>query len=399
MRKITQKAVDNFSNKEIMLFIGARQAGKTTILKQLKEAVENKKQQTHFLNLEDPDFLTALNQSPKNLFKILPLNETRRSFVFIDEVQYLKNPTNFLKYLHDEHGDRIKLIVSGSSAFYLDQKFKDSLVGRKKIFFVRTLSFREFLLFKNEPELAKKDFASLAETEKDRLRRHYDEYLIYGGYPRVVLASDNEEKKEILREIVYSYIKKDIYESGVRQDEEFYKLLKILASQTGQLVNRSELAGTLRMSAPTVDHYFYILQKSFHLCLIKPFHNNIRKELTKMPKVFFYDLGLRNFLLNDFSMPSLRSDKGTLIENAVFRQLLEYYFDDEIKFWRTADGQEVDFILPDNRALEAKFDASQFKSKKYAKFLENYPQYQLSVAAYAVKEGRGAPLAREIWAL
>uniref|UniRef100_A0A7C4THL8 AAA family ATPase n=1 Tax=candidate division WOR-3 bacterium TaxID=2052148 RepID=A0A7C4THL8_UNCW3 len=133
------------NSDDILLLTGARQAGKTSILRFLQEELNEKKARTFFLNLEDPDYLRLINQSPKNLFKIFPISLKEKTFVFIDEVQYLKNPTNFLKYFYDEYQGKIKIIASGSSAFYLDKKFKDSLVGRKLIFPVRTLSFREFL--------------------------------------------------------------------------------------------------------------------------------------------------------------------------------------------------------------------------------------------------------------
>jgi len=301
IRNVTLHAQNRLKNDEILLFIGPRQAGKTTILKQLQTHLAENNEKVYFLNLEDPDYLDLLNESPKNLFKIFTVDLSRRTFILIDEIQYLKNPSNFLKYFYDEYAGKIKILVSGSSAFYLDKKFEDSLAGRKKIFYVRTLSFEEFLRFKNENDLAKivSESKAPALQEKEKISFYFREYLIYGGYPRAVLAPI-EEKTDILREIAYSYIKKDIYEANVRQDEIFYKLLKILASQIGNLVNASELALTLGVSKTTIDNYLYIMRKSFHLHLVSPFYKNMRKELTKMPKVYFADLGLRNFFSDNF---------------------------------------------------------------------------------------------------
>lgn len=380
IRDITIKAQKYLETDEVLLFAGARQAGKTTILKQIESRLREQNQKTYFLNLEDPEYLDLLNVSPKNLFKIFSFDLNKKNFVFLDEIQYLKNPSNFLKYFYDEYGGRIKIFASGSSAFYIDQKFKDSLAGRKKIFNVLTLSFREFLKFKKEDDLSQKDFRAVSLSEKEKIALYYREFMIFGGYPRVVL-SPLEEKTEILRDLAYSYIKKDVLEAGVKQEEVFYKLFKILASQAGNLVNTSELANTLDVSKSSIDSYLHIMQKSFHIKLVRPFFKNIRKELTKMPKVYFCDLGLRNFFVDNFKTFAARNDKGIILENAVFRQLLEKYDDSEIKFWRTANQNEVDFILKDSEAIEVKINPEQFKAKHYKVFLENYRNIKLLVAS------------------
>lgn len=379
-RDITRKAQKYLDNPEILLFIGARQAGKTTILRQLESFLKNRGDATYFLNLERLEYLDLLNQSPNNIFKIFTIDPKKKSFIFVDEIQYLKNPSNFLKYIYDEHWENVKLIVSGSSAFYLDKKFKDSLAGRKKIFFVPTLSFREFLRFKNENQLSVADFKNVGLADIERTSLYYREYMIYGGYPRVVLAP-LEEKKELLSEIAFSYIKKDIYEANVRQEEIFYKLFKILAGQPGFLVNSSELANTLGVSKTSIDNYLYVMRKSFHVCLLKPFFKNTRKELTKMPKSYFYDLGLRNFFANDFRSFEDRNDKGILLENAAFRQLLEKYSGDSLRFWRTIQKHEIDFIIDEKEAFEVKVNPEKFNEKNYKVFFESYPQINLFIVS------------------
>lgn len=384
IRNITLQAQKYFKDPETLIFTGPRQAGKTTILKQLQDLLHKENKKTYFLNLEDPDYLTLLNESPKNLFKIFPLDLKKKSFVFIDEIQYLNNPSNFLKYFYDEYQGKIKLLVSGSSAFYLDKRFKDSLVGRKKIFNVFTISFREFLRFKNEEELSVKDFEGVTLSEKEKINLYYREYIIYGGYPRVVLAP-LAEKSDVLRDIAYSYIKKDVFEANIRQEEIFYKLFKILAAQIGGLVNASELANTLGVSKSSIDNYLYVMQKSFHIKLINPFYKNVRKELTKMPKIYFLDPGLRNFLIDNFSPYDLRGDKGLLLENAVFRQLVERYDLNEIKFWRTVQKNEIDFIVKEKEALEVKAQPLQIREKNYKVFMENYKNFDFKVISLGAK--------------
>lgn len=386
IRDATIKAQKYLQNDEILLFIGARQTGKTTVLKQVKDFLEKKGEICHFLNLEDFEFLDLLNKTPKNIFKIVAFDLSKKNYVFVDEVQYLDNPSNFLKYIYDEYKDKIKLLVSGSSAFYIDKKFHDSLAGRKRIFNVLTLSFREFLRFKGEKRLSEMSFEKLGLADKEKILLYYNEYLVYGGFPKVVLSA-MEEKKDVLREIVYSYIKKDVYEAGIRQEDVFFKLLKILAGQVGSLVNACELACSLGVSKVAIDNYLYVMQKSFHLCFIRPFFRNIRKELTKMPKVYFYDSGLRNFLIDNFNLFRMRSDNGSLLENAVFRQLLERYPKEEIRFWRTVQNNEVDFIVGDKTVLEVKVNPKKFRKQDYGIFLKNYPDMGFTVVSFDVESG------------
>ncbi len=375
IREVTIKAKKYLESDEALIFVGARQAGKTTILHQLEDEIKDRPH--FFVNLEDKEISHLLDKSPKQIFQILPVNLKKRTYIFIDEIQYLKDPTNFLKYIYDQYQSKIKLIVSGSSAFYLDKRFKDSLAGRKKIFNVYTASLKEFFIFKQSDNLTKKKFSELTFIEKDKFKELFSEYLIFGGYPRVIL-SPIEEKKEILRDIVYSYVKKDIYEANIRQEEIFYRLMKILAQQIGNLVNSSELSVTLGVSKSAIDNYLYVMQKSFHISLIRPFYRNIRKELTKMPKIYFYDLGLRNFLVNDFEPFLLRDDQGQIMENYFFRHLISQYYVDQIKFWRTVDGAEVDFVVED-RAFEIKVNKKLAKTSKYKLFQKKYPKIKFEI--------------------
>jgi len=363
------------------LIIGARQAGKTTILRQLEEIIKTQNSSSYFLNLEDPEYLALLNESPKNLFKIFSFDLKQKTFVLIDEVQYLKDPTNFLKYFYDEYKQNIKIIATGSSAFYLDRKFKDSLAGRKKIFTLPTLSFKEFLRFKGEEELSKKDFEKLSLAEREKVIFNYQEYLIYGGYPKVVLSTLSE-KEEVLKDLAYSYIKKDIFEANIKQEEVFFKLLRIIASQIGSLINATELASTLDVSRTTIDDYLFLMQKSFHIGLVKPFYKNIRKEITKMPKAYFMDLGLRNFLLKDFKSFAGRTDSGQILENVVYKELLKSYEPEDIKFWRTVQKQEIDFVAGGKFAYEVKVNSKSFKSGNYKTFATSYPEIKFFIVSF-----------------
>jgi uncharacterized protein len=210
-REVLTNILAQVDQKELILLTGARQTGKTTLLKQVQSRLSEDKP-SFFLNLENLEFVKLLNNSPENLFKIFPLNKkfAGRQYVFVDEIQYLDNPTNFLKYIYDEYNEQIQLIVSGSSAFYIDEKFRDSLAGRKRIFYIYPLSLRDFLIFKGRSDILEflpKSFSSdnlkfssqLPLVFKKDLEILLEELMIYGGYPRVVLAQKTEEKKGCLR--------------------------------------------------------------------------------------------------------------------------------------------------------------------------------------------------------
>lgn len=331
------------------------------------------------------DILSILDQHPFHLLNYLPDAEGRM-IIFIDEIQYLKDPSNFLKLLHDEHAARIKIVATGSSAFYIDDHFRDSLAGRKRAFQLLTCSFDEYLQLTGKNDL-------LAELQRivinkdaktihlQDLQREWQSFMIYGGYPAVITEPDIKEKIEKLREIRDSFVKRDILESGVRDETAFFHLFRLLAAQSGCLVNVHELSGTLRIKGDTVTNYLRILQKCFHLALVKPFYRNLRKELTKMPKGFLLDTGLRNSLLNNFQTIQERVDKGELWEITCFRALADGFGWDAVYYWRTADGNEVDFILPEIKspfALECKYDETLIRQSKYRKFKDAYPGIPLN---------------------
>ncbi|HAH56780.1 MAG TPA: AAA family ATPase, partial [Bacteroidales bacterium] len=297
------------------------------------------------------------------------------------EVQYLDDPSNFLKLLYDEYAAKIKIIATGSNAFYMNDHFRDSLAGRKKLFLLYTCAFDEYLEMSGKQELheelgriqTKADYKS---TRIELLLIEWEKFIIYGGYPAVITESDTEAKIDRLKELRDSFVKRDILESGVQNENAFYKLFHLLASQTGNLVNINELASTIQIKNETVANYLTILQKCFHISLVKPHYNNVRKELIRMQKVYLLDTGMRNSLLNNFRPLALRADHGELWENIVYRLLIGKYGIDEVYYWRTSAGNEIDFVLPrisQPKAIEAKYDKNQVNINKYKLFSSAYP--------------------------
>ncbi len=386
-RKLFSDLQAHLQKKEFSIITGARQTGKSTLLRQLEEYCKENGIPVIFMNLENKVILGEMNLSPINLLKFLPETD-QKVVVLVDEVQYLDDASNFLKLLYDEYAGKIKIVATGSSAFYMNNSFRDSLAGRKKLFLLYTCAFDEYLEISGKKELVEElGRIHSKETYKSTLIAtlliEWEKYMIYGGYPAVITEPDRDAKMDRLRELRDSFVKRDMLESGVQNENAFYKLFLLMASQTGNLVNVNELAKTLLIKNETVVNYLAVLQKCFHIALVKPYYSNIRKELTKMQKVYLLDTGMRNCLLNNFQPVAQRTDRGELWENTVFRLLADKHGMDEIQYWRTAAGNEVDFVLPRNvhlKAIEVKYDKRQLKLSKYKLFTSAYPEMPLHFA-------------------
>ncbi|MEA3445842.1 MAG: ATP-binding protein [Bacteroidota bacterium] len=383
-RLLYSTVIDNLKTKHILLIIGARQTGKTTVMNQVRNELKKKKKTTFFLTMEDKKMRKLLDQHPDNLFQIIPpINKKATNFIFIDEIQYLEDPTNFLKYHSDLNKHNLKFIVSGSSSFYIDEKFSDSMAGRKRLFELNSLSFEEFLQFKDREEFVNYlNIGKLPILYEKELQTLMSEYVIYGGYPEVVTSQNIDDKKATLKELANSYIKKDALEANLKNTETYFHLMRILAFQTGSLTNASEIGRDLKISTPTIEKYLNVMRKVFHISTIQPFSGNFSKEIRKMPKTYFNDLGLRNYFVRDFSPLPLRNDIGALFENFIFRRFLDNYDILDIQFWRTQKMQEVDFVIQQKKAFEVKFSEKNIKPKKYEYFQSKYPNINLEFLTF-----------------
>jgi uncharacterized protein len=351
-RHIFNELKDHLDKKEISLIIGPRQVGKTTIMLALKEHLESKKLKTLFLSLDfenDKKFFS----SQENLINKLSLEfGDEKGYVFLDEIQRKEDAGLFLKGIYDRNLP-YKFIISGSGSVELKEKVHESLAGRKLIFEMRPISFFEFVNFKTDYRYENKldDYFSL---EYERGINFLEEYMNFGGYPRVILEKTLADKIKIIDEIYKSYIEKDIsYLLKIEKLDVFSSLLKILASQTGKLLNYSELSHTLGVSLPTVKNYIWYMEKTFILERMSPFFRNLRKEITKSPVVYFYDLGLRNYMLGRFGQVSGQDEFGFLFQNLMFNKLKESarFSGIKINFWRTKEKAEVDFIIDKGKEI------------------------------------------------
>ena len=373
-RTLFEELKNHLDKKEISLIIGPRQAGKTTLMLWLKDYLEKRGERTLFLSLDfERDQPYFLSQGAL-LHKIRLELGDKKGYVFIDEIQRKENGGLFLKGLYDLNLP-YKFIVSGSGSMELKEKIHESLIGRKRIFELNTLSFQEFVNFRTHYQYRDKlrDFFAV---EKERTKELLWEYLNFGGYPRVVLEETLEEKRKIMDEIYRSYIEKDIsYLLRVEKIEAFTALIKILASQTGKLINYTELSSTLGISLNTVKNYLWFAEKTFLIRRVTPYFRNIRKEITRSPVVYFYDLGLRNYSLGLFGNLSSPPQFGRLMQNLVLNILQEKlrFRGGEIHFWRSKDKAEVDFVVQFGERIfpvEVKF--KELKKPETSRSLKNF---------------------------
>jgi len=371
-RKIFDKIQPYFGDDTILVLLGARQVGKTHLLHYIDNYLQQQSHKTLYYDLEYPDLLNLLNQGVDAFIVDLGSRgyvKDEPIFVFIDEIQYLENPSSFLKIIADHHKN-IHLIVSGSSTFDIKTKFTDSLVGRTLNFEIFPLSFSEFLTFKESPYT---NITNLSTAGLAHIKMLYREYLTYGGYPKIVLEANAVKKKQHLLQIIDTYVRKDIRDLGdVIDISKFNSMLKVLSAQSGQLLNVSSLARETSISEPTLHKYLSLLEETFILKRVTPYSHSPSVEISKNPKVFFLDSGLQSLLwLGDFQSTLL----GNIFETNVYSELVKAYGRESIHFWRTKSGQEIDFIIEQGSSLtpiEVKTNFGQYHSRTLSQFSTRY---------------------------
>lgn len=344
-RRLLSSLTAHLDQPEITVLVGPRQSGKTTILKRLESELRAGGRKTLWLNLDFEDDFRHVASQGSLLQKIQLELGSGGGVVFIDEIQRRENAGLFLKGLYDQ-GLPWKFVVSGSGSIELKEKISESLVGRKRLFELSTVSFGEFADFRTGYRYTDR-LRDYFRTEPSKTDQLFREYLMYGGYPRVVLADTHQEKMATINEIFRSYLEKDIvYLLRVEKSESFSNLVRFLASQSGKMVSYSELSATLGLSLATVKLYLWYLEKTYIIDKVTPWYTNIRKEITKAPVYYFRDIGLRNFAAGSFGALS-DSEAGFAFQNVIHAMLKERFplADSTIHYWRTKDKAEVDFVL------------------------------------------------------
>ena len=337
-------------NKVILLY-GPRRVGKTTLLKEIISNLKNK-EKIKFVNGE-----IAIIQDELSSQSILKLKEFigGSSLLIVDEAQKVPNIGLNLKIIVDNIPN-IKVIASGSASFALAQKVGEPLTGRKKTVHLYPVSAKELI--------STKDLLSYREMRES--------HIIFGGYPELFQLKTKEKRQEYLRELVDSYLFRDILEmENVKNPKKIRDLLSLLAFQIGKEVSLSELANALDLHIDTVYRYLDLMEKFFIIINIRGFSRNLRKEITKTSRYYFYDNGVRNALINNFNPFNLRNDVGELWENFIVMERLKKQASESIfsnnYFWRTYDQKEIDFVEERDGKLfgyEIKWNTKKYKEPK-----------------------------------
>ena len=361
-RLILSKLQEELTRPEILILLGPRQVGKTTLLKMLQDYALEKGYQTAFFDLEQPQILSGFNRSNKEI--IQKIVESGK-IIFIDEFQYVANISKIFKSIFDS-GKKIKIICSGPSSLEIHKHLQESLAGRR-------FSYRIYPLTFSELKPALKNYS-------------LEDYLKFGGMPGLTQTDSDERKQQVLNELLGSYILKDV-KSLVKEENirAFNHLLYLLAENQGSTISANSLAVEVGMSPKAINHYLEILEQTYVNYRIYSYSKNLGNELKKSCKTYLYDLGIRNALLKDFS-GSDRKDYGIILESFVFLKLQAILQPNmEVKFWRTKDGGEVDFILlKDRRPIPIEVKATVQKSEipsGLKRFLNRYPDVK---SAYVI---------------
>ncbi len=360
-RSLTEKIKSKLFTGKVIIVLGARQTGKSTLIKHIQNKTDRK---TLFLDCDDSQTRSMLqNQTTINLMRLVGDNE----IVFIDEAQRVENIGLTLKQIHDNNS-KCQIIVSGSSSFYLSNKINEPLTGRKWEFNIFPFSFTEM-----QNHNSWFDEVRLLETR-----------MIYGSYPDVINNFGNEE--EILRNLTVSYLYKDVFAfQDIRKPQLIEKLLQMLALQLASEVSYNELANTLNVSINTIEKYIDLLEKAYVVFRLPSFSRNIRNELKKSRKIYFYDNGIRNSIISNFNSLNLRNDTGQLWENYLVseRKKRNEYQNNFVNcyFWRTKQQQEIDYIEEKNGKLYAfEFKWSEKKKGFLPKtFSDAYPESEFLI--------------------
>ncbi len=391
-RTLTEELEKWMERKEIIAIKGPRQAGKTTLLKILKEYLITQKNISPssiiYITFEDRDILDAFSKDPKEFIGSYLAKEPDSKFYFlIDEFQYLEDGGQKLKLLYDTY-ENVKFIITGSSSLEITEHTAKYLVGRVFSFYLYQFSFLEYL--QTKPKNMQNVYEEASKRINDFLDRgkslgvkedifvkdfshSFEDFIIFGGYPEVIKAKDFETKRIILKNIYDTYITKDIVGLlRIKDVSGFRTVVSLLANQIGNLLNLQTLASDSGSYFRQLKQYLSILEETFIIRNLKPHFKNRTTELKKNPKVYFIDTGLRNWTINNFNKLEIRADVGNLVENVVLSSLYEKG-NEEIRYWRTLGQAEVDFILkhPD-KIIPVEVKYSPLKSPEINRSLKNF---------------------------
>ena len=345
-REIYPELIKALGVKQIIAITGMRRVGKTTAVKFLLEQVESNNKL--YIDLERVENRMLFRQDNYlNIAKSLEfegIDLSQKAWIAIDEVQLVPEIASVIKFLYDTHD--IKFLITGSSSYYLKNLFSESLAGRKRIYELWPLSFGEFLQF-TEPKqafLVEEAFIPYNRLVSDKLQAAYQNYLMYGGFPEVVMSATAEDKRYLLKDIINSYLNLDIQLlADFRKVDDIYSIIKLLTARVGSKTDFTKLSGITGVNRQQLKEYLLFFEQTYLIRQIPTFVTNADREIVLQKKLYFSDNGILNTLGNIGS--------GAILENAVANQLI---YRGNVKYYAKKTGQEIDFILDEETAFEVK---------------------------------------------
>lgn len=367
------------SYKETIILLGARQVGKTTLVKKLFP-------KARFLTLDNESSRSILEKY--DISSYTRLLEANDKIIIIDEIQELRDPGRAAKIFYDQMPN-IKLIITGSSALNIKNKTSESLAGRKIDYLIFPLTLSEYLVQQGlENELTYSPLLKIVENSLPKeIIKLYDHktilgnLLTYGQYPAMMR---HPSQISYLQNLIDSAVFKDLLELKLLENKKAaLSLLRLLAHQIGSLVNYVDLANRLNIDQRTVKRYIELFEQSFIIFSLKPYSTSQRDEIGKMSKIYFYDLGLRNALINNFEYIDNRGDAGALFENFIISELYKYNsygnFGFHFNYWRTKSGSEVDLVLSKSDGTLLAIEIKSQSQRVNRSFVARYPKAKLTV--------------------
>jgi len=356
------KDIDKFlSSPEALVITGMRRTGKTTILRYYFDLIDDRNKL--FIDLENivnrKYFEEKNYEKIKKNLEFLGLNFFKKAYIFLDEIQFLKNIPSVIKYFIDHYNT--KFFLSGSSSFYLKNFFNESLAGRKYVFEIFPLSFKEFLSFKNTDFNISDKNLEVSRAIYNTLSPLYDEYMLYGGFPQVVLKDSIEEKERAIEDIFNSYFQLEVVQLGdFKKNNIVRDLMFLLMKSVGSKIDINKISKTLGVSRQSVNEYISFLDGTYFIKIIRPYSTNRVTEIKKAPKVYLCDSGV----LNHFS----KIDSGLLFENNIFQNLR---LRGEVNYYQKKNGMEIDFISNKSVSYEVKLTGDKSYIPTSAFFQQN----------------------------
>ena len=370
---------------KIIIIKGTRRAGKTTLLSQIRDYLSEYGEKTIYISV-DQELTNPIFSEPKYFIRYLKeqygVDEEKRTYILLDEFQYIKEAGLFLKVVYDIAHKYLTIIATGSSSLEIS-KNREFLTGRKVEFILNRFSFVEFLWGTSEYKydyswnLSRdiKDLREFYALYKKDLERRFLDYINWGGYPEVCLQGNFKKKETLLKEIIRTYIQKDIVDFlKVGNVSAFNNLISLLSHQVGNLLNKVEVCNTLGIHFRTLENYLDVLKGTFIFSFLKPFYTNIRKELSKMPKIYAEDMGVIRYSTGR-SFTDFKVIEGNVIENFLYNHLSLSFSEENIHFYRTISKSEIDFIIKDKDRLipmEVKFQKNANVPVSVRNFSKNY---------------------------